>query len=102
MVADSRYDNLLLGLSNQAYAELICQPSLWKYVLQPYLLPLTSGRGHGDEETYGFDVDGPVGDDNVRGMCLFVDVILVGRFYEGKVLFENAFEMAAALINIAY
>jgi hypothetical protein len=40
-------------------------------------------------------------DDDICGVGLLVDVIFVGRFYKGKVLLKDAFEVAATFVDIA-
>jgi hypothetical protein len=51
-------------------------------------------------QTYGFDVEWTMRDDDICGVGLLVDVIFVGRFYEGKVLLEDAFEVAATFVDV--
>jgi hypothetical protein len=51
--------------------------------------------------TYGFDVDWTMWDDDICGVGLLVDVIFVGRFYKRKVLLKDAFEVAATFVDIA-
>lgn len=53
-------------------------------------------------ETYGFDVSRTVRNDDVSCMGLFVYMILVRGFHEGKVLLENPFEMASPFIDVSH
>ena len=40
-------------------------------------------------------------DNDICSVGLFVDVIFVGGFYKGKVLFEDSFEVTATLVDVA-
>jgi hypothetical protein len=51
-------------------------------------------------QTYSFDVDWAMGNDDICCVGLFMDVIFVGGFYKRKVLLEDSFEMAATFVDV--
>jgi len=101
MAAEIRHHSLLLGISDRAYAELTSPPNSAICVLPQHLLLTPNSRTGCIFCTYGFGVEWTMRDNDICSVGLFVDVIFVGGFYKGKVLFEDSFEVTATLVDVA-
>jgi len=52
------------------------------------------------EHTDSLGVQGTVGNNDIRYLCLFVNIVLIGGFDEGKVLLQNTLQITSSFIDI--